>query len=142
MKPEEINKLNTTTLAYLGDAVFEVIIREKIVSDNPGDAGRAHHTAVRYVSAGGQAAAARAMLASGFLSDEEAALLKRARNHRSMSRPQHADPKEYKLATGFEALLGYLYLKDERGRIREIAAEAVRIVDEEPGHSRSAGKQE
>jgi ribonuclease-3 family protein len=69
------------------------------------------------------------MLASGFLTEEEAALLKRARNHRSMSRPQHADPKEYKLATGFEALLGYLYLKDERDILREIAAEAVRIVD-------------
>ena len=121
--------MNTTTLAYLGDAVVEVIIREKIVCDKPNDAGRAHHTAVRYVSAGGQAAAARIMLASGFLTEEEAALLKRARNHRSMSRPQHADPKEYKLATGFEALLGYLYLKDERDRLREIAAEAVRIVD-------------
>lgn len=140
MKPEEIKRLNTTTLAYLGDSVFEVIIREKIVCDKPGDAGRAHHTAVRYVSAGGQAAAARMMLASGFLSDEEAALLKRARNHRSMSRPQHADPKEYKLATGFEALLGYLYLMDERERLREIAAEAVRIVDAASGRSKAAGK--
>ncbi|MBR0400818.1 MAG: Mini-ribonuclease 3 [Mogibacterium sp.] len=129
MRSEELNRMNTTSLAYLGDAVFEVIIREKIVCDKPNDAGRAHHTAVRYVSAGGQAAAARIMLASGFLTEEEAALLKRARNHRSMSRPQHADPKEYKLATGFEALLGYLYLKDERDRLREIAAEAVRIVD-------------
>jgi len=46
-----------------------------------------------------------------------------------MSRPQHADPKEYKIATGFEALLGWLYLSDERERLREIAAEAVRIVD-------------
>lgn len=124
--------MNTTTLAYLGDAVFEVIIREKIVCDKPGDAGRAHHTAVRYVSAGGQAAAARSMLASGFLSEDEAALLRRARNHRSMSRPQHADPKEYKLATGFEALLGFLYLTDKRERLREIAAEAVRIVDSMP----------
>lgn len=132
MRAEELKRMNTTTLAYLGDAVFEVIIREKIVCDKPGDAGRAHHTAVRYVSASGQATAARIMLASGFLTDEEAALLKRARNHRSMSRPQHADPKEYKLATGFEALLGYLYLKDERERLREIASEAVRIVDAAP----------
>ena len=46
-----------------------------------------------------------------------------------MSRPQNADPREYKIATGFEALLGYLYLCDERQRLREIAAEAVRIVD-------------
>ncbi len=129
MTKQEINKMNTSTLAYLGDAVFEVIVREKIVSERPGDAGRAHHTAVRYVSAAGQAQAARAMIAEGFLTDEEEQIYKRARNHRAMSRPQHADPKEYKIATGFEALLGYLYLTDDRQRLREIAAEAVRIVD-------------
>ena len=63
--------MNTTTLAYLGDAVFEVIVREKIVTEKPGDAGRAHHTAVRYVSAAGQAKAARAMINEGFLTEEE-----------------------------------------------------------------------
>ena len=129
MTKAEINRLNTTTLAYLGDAVFEVIVREKIVCEKPGDVGRAHHTAVRYVSAAGQARAAKAMISSGFFTDEEEAIYKRARNHRSMSRPQHADPKDYKIATGFEALMGYLYLSDERQRLREIAAEAVRIVD-------------
>ena len=129
MTKEQLRKMNTTTLAYLGDAVFEVIVREKIVTDKPGDVDRAHHTAVRYVSASGQAKAAKAMVASGFLTEEETALYKKGRNHRAMSRPQHADPKEYKIATGFEALLGWLYRSDERERLREIAAEAVRIVD-------------
>ena len=129
MTKAEINRINTTTLADLGEAVFEVVVREKIVSDKPGDVGRAHHTAVRYVSAAGQAKAAKAMIASGFLTEEEERIYKRARNHRTMSRPQHADPKDYKIATGFEALLGYLYLSDERERLREIAGEAVRIVD-------------
>lgn len=129
MTEKDIKKLNTTTLAYLGDAVFEVIVREKIVTEKPGDAGRAHHTAVRYVSAAGQARAAKAMVASGFLTEDEERIYKRARNHRSMSRPQHADPRDYKIATGFEALIGYLYLIDERERLREIANEAVRIVD-------------
>ena len=129
MTKEQLRKMNTTTLAYLGDAVFEVIVREKIVCEKPGDVDRAHHTAVRYVSAAGQAKAAKAMIAEGFLTDEEVAVYKKARNHRAMSRPQHADPKEYKIATGFEALLGWLYLSDERERLRGIAAEAVRIVD-------------
>ena len=129
MTKTEINRFNTTTLAYLGDAVFEVIVREKIVREKPGDVNRSHHTAVRYVSAAGQAMAARTMVAENFLTDEELAIYKRARNHRSMSRPQHADPKEYKIATGFEALLGFLYLSDDRERLREIASEAVRIVD-------------
>lgn len=129
MNKDQINRMNTSTLAYLGDAVFEVIIREKIVLEKPGDAGRAHHTAVRYVSAEGQATAAKAMVASGFLTEEEEHLFKRARNHRSMSRPANADPKTYKIATGLEALLGYLFLTNNRERLREIAAEAIRIVD-------------
>lgn len=129
MTPEQINRMNTTTLAYMGDAVFEVIIREKIVREKPGDSDRAHHTAVRYVSAHGQATAARAMVNSGFFTAEEETLFRRARNHRSMSRPANADPKIYKIATGFEAVLGYLYLTDQRERLREIASEAVRIVD-------------
>ncbi len=129
MTKAEIKRYNTTTLAYLGDAVFEVIVREKIVREKPGDVNRSHHTAVRYVSAAGQAMAAKAMIAENFLTEEEIAIYKKARNHRSMSRPQHADPREYKIATGFESLLGFLYLSDDRERLREIAAEAVRVVD-------------
>ena len=129
MDKKDINKMNTSPLAYLGDAVFEVIVREKIVTEKPGDVDRAQHTAVRSVSAEGQAKAAKAMIAEGFLTEDEQHIYKRARNHRAMSKPQNADPREYKIATGFEALLGYLYLSDERQRLREIAAEAVRIVD-------------
>lgn len=121
--------LNTTALAYLGDAVYEVIIRGMILEKFPQDAGKAHKHAVKYVSAEGQARAARQLIAEGFLSEEEEALLKRARNHRSMSRPQHADPRDYKYATGFEALLGYLHLAGKQGRIREITERAIQITD-------------
>ena len=130
MTKTEINRINTTSLAYLGDAVYEVIVREMILAKYPLDAGKAHQHAVRYVSAGGQAKAARAMIESGFLTEDEEHLLKRARNHRSMSRPQHADPKDYKYATGFEALLGYLHLAGEAERIAEITSEAFRIIEE------------
>lgn len=130
-KPElgkSIN-FNTTALAYLGDAVYELQIRRRIIEEVPADAGKAHHAAVKYVSAEGQAKAARAMMASGFLTEEEERLLKRARNHRSMSRPQHANPKDYKLATGFEAVFGHLHLAGNQERIEELAAEAVRIIN-------------
>lgn len=130
MTKTEINRINTTSLAYLGDAVYEVIVREMILARYPLDAGKAHQHAVRYVSAGGQAMAARAMIERGFLTEDEEHLLKRARNHRSMSRPQHADPKDYKYATGFEALLGYLHLAGEKDRIAEITSEAFRIIEE------------
>lgn len=130
MTKTEINRINTTSLAYLGDAVYEVIVREMILAKYPLDAGKAHQHAVRYVSAGGQAKAARAMIEKGFLTEEEEHLLKRARNHRTMSRPQHADPRDYKYATGFEALLGYLHLAGEKDRIAEITSEAFRIIEE------------
>ena len=129
MTKEEAYKMNTSTLAYLGDAVYEVIIREKIVRDKPNDADRAHHAAVRYVSALGQAKAAKILIAEKFFTDEEEQLFKRARNHRSMSRPSHADPRDYKMATGLEAVIGYLYLINDRERLREIAKEAVRAMD-------------
>ena len=130
MTKTEINRINTTSLAYLGDAVYEVIVREMILAKYPLDAGKAHQHAVRFVSAGGQAKAARAMIEEGFLTEDEEHLLKRARNHRSMSRPQHADPKDYKYATGFEALLGYLHLAGETDRIAEITSEVFRIIEE------------
>ncbi len=133
MNAQDINSFSTTALAYLGDAVFEVIAREKTVTENPGDSGKAHHRTVRYVSAAGQARSAKAMLASGFLSEEEINIYKRARNHRSMSKPANTDPRIYKIATGFEALIGYLYLTDQKDRLLEVAGEALRIIDEEDG---------
>ena len=129
MTEEMVNLLNTTALAYVGDAAYEVVVREKIIERFPKDAGRAHKAAVKYVSAAGQAKAARTMIEAGFLTEDEERLLKRARNHRSMSRPQHADPKDYKYATGFEALIGYLHLMGRSGRIDEIVTEAFRIID-------------
>lgn len=129
MTPEELNRVSTTELAYLGDAVYEVYIRRMILEVYPADASKSHKAAVKYVAAAGQAAAAKALMAEGFLTEAEERILKRARNHRSMSRPQHADPRDYKLATGFEAVIGYLYLSGDNERVRSISAEAVRIIE-------------
>lgn len=131
MTEDTIRRMNTTSLAYLGDAVYEIRIREMIVEKLPHDAGKAHHAAVRYVSAESQAKAARQMMADGFLTEEEEALLKRARNHRTMSKPQHASAKDYKLATGFEAVMGFLHLMGREERADEVAREAVRIIESE-----------
>lgn len=130
MTKQETLQINTSTLAYLGDAVYELYIREWLVNKKPGNVDKVHKTAIRYVSAEGQALAAKALLAGAFLSEDEERLLKRARNHRTMSRPANADPKKYKLATGYEALIGYLYLTDDVMRLRELVDETIRIVDE------------
>lgn len=125
------NRVNTTVLAYLGDAVYELKIRKMLI--DRGESLRAnnlHRKATRYVSARGQAAAVKNLM-KDFLSDEELSLVKRARNHKTSSHPRGADPVEYKLATGFEALIGELYLKGEMDRINEIVEIAVNIIDGE-----------
>ncbi|MBR0373127.1 MAG: Mini-ribonuclease 3 [Mogibacterium sp.] len=135
----------------MGDAVYEVRIRRMLVERDPENVDRLHHEAVRYVSCGGQAKAIRAMLANAeaavgknaptvaggaadcplILTEDEVRLVKRARNHRAMSRPKNADPREYKLATGFEALLGYLFLDNQLERMIAVVDEAVRLIDAE-----------
>lgn len=125
------NTTNTTVLAYLGDAVCELKIREMLIDREESlRANNLHRKATRYVSARGQATAVKNLM-KDFLSDEELSLVKRARNHKTSSHPRGADPVEYKLATGFEALIGELYLKGEMDRIDEIVKIAVNIIDGE-----------
>lgn len=130
MTKQQALQVNTTAMAYLGDALYEVKIREYVLAQVPSDVNQAHRIAVKYVSANGQAKAAKTMLAASFLTDDEERLLKRARNHRTMSKPSNADPKNYKIATGFEALIGYLHLIGDEARLQEIVDEAVRIIEE------------
>ena len=112
MNPKEIN---TTALAYIGDAVYEIYVREHVLEASKTQAFGAHvdalhKKAVRYVRADGQAKALRRMLKEGFLTAEEEALVRRARNHKSASKPKNADAMDYKYATALEALIGYWYL--------------------------------
>lgn len=120
MTKEETLKINTTMLAYIGDAVYELAIRERVLTRIPNDAGKANKLAVKYVSSQGQAEAAKHLLANGVLTEDEERLLKRARNHRTMSKPTNADAKNYKIATGLEALIGFLYLSEENSRLNDI----------------------
>ena len=112
MNPKEIN---TTALAYIGDAVYEIYVREHVLEASRKQAFGAHvdalhKKAVRYVRADGQAKALRRMMKEGFLAAEEEALVRRARNHKSASKPKNADAMDYKYATALEALIGYWYL--------------------------------
>jgi len=119
--------LNTTALAFIGDAVYEVYVREMLLESGQVNADKLHSLAVKYVKAEGQAAALRAVFNS--LSEDEQALAKRARNRKSTSKPKNADPVEYKLATAFEALIGYLYLAKETDRMEEIINQAFTAIE-------------
>lgn len=114
-------------LAYIGDAVYDLFIRERLVEKH-GDmpAGQLHRFATRYVSAAGQSASYHAI--EPHLTPEEKKILQRGRNAKHTTLPKNALLTEYLHATGFEALLGYLKIKGDTERllyIMQLAASAV-----------------
>lgn len=121
--------VNTTALAFIGDAVYEVFIRDRVLSQYGQNADRLHRETVKYVRANAQAEAVKHLAGEGFLTAEEEELVRRARNRRTKSKARGAGPMEYKLATAFEALIGYLYLTGDLRRGREIMGRAAEIIE-------------
>lgn len=120
---------NTTALAYIGDSVYEVYVRKHVMTGGSAHVDALHKKTVSYVRADAQAKALKVLM-KGFLSEEEMALAKRARNHKSLSKPKNADPVDYKLATAFEALIGSLYLAENKDRLEEVIRQAFKIIEE------------
>ena len=122
-------KMNTVALAFLGDGVYELYIRDILVNSGITDPGALHRACTKYVRAESQAAALKDMMKE-FLTEEELGLVKRARNHKTPNRSRSAGPVEYKLATAFEALVGYYYLKGDSKRLEEIMDYAATYIEE------------
>ena len=119
---------NSIALAFLGDTVYERFIRERILRHGSVGADRMHREAVRYVKAAAQEQSLRAL--SDELTETEADVVRRARNHKITSKPKNADPVTYKMATAFEALLGYLYLDGQEERLQTVMERAARVIEE------------
>lgn len=111
---------NSLVLAYLGDAVYELYVRRYLISLGIAKVNDLQKEALKYVSAISQEKILMKLLDSKFLSDEEIAIVKRARNHKNNHKPKYASIITYKNATGLEALIGYLDLNKEFERIDEI----------------------
>ncbi len=127
MDKGEVRQLNTDVLAYLGDAAYELFIRELMLEEGRLRANSLHRSATHYVNAHAQADAVRGMMEE--LTEEEQRIVKRARNHKFHSKAKNADPLTYKWATGFEALVGYLYLNGDEQRLSRVMHRAVEIID-------------
>lgn len=108
--------LSPLTLAFLGDAVFELLVREELVLEANMPVSRLHYRAVSVVCAGAQSDAVSIL--EPMLTEEELEIYKRGRNANGHHVPKNADPAEYRRATGLEAMFGYLYLKGQEERIR------------------------
>lgn len=124
----DIKTADTTKLAYIGDAVYEVYLRLKSAEACGRHAGDMNKYTVHYVRADSQAKAAK-KLAEDFYTEEELALFKRARNRTNTAHPRGCTPAEYKLATGFEAVIGWLYITGDSDRLGAVISEAISIID-------------
>lgn len=111
--------INVLALAYIGDAIYELYIRRYLISRNIVKVKELQEEAVKYVSAIAQASYLKKMLDTNFLNTEELDIIKRARNHKSRN-SKSTDIVTYKYSTALEALIGYLYYKDNKDRITEI----------------------
>lgn len=102
-------------LAYMGDAVYELVIRTKVISRGSMQVNKMHKKSASLVKAEAQAGLIK--LLEDQLTKEEEAVFKRGRNAKSASTAKNASMIDYRMATGFEALIGYLYITDQFGRI-------------------------
>lgn len=115
-------------LAYIGDAVYEVYVRNRIISEHPDmPAYKLHKESIKYVKAHGQSKAMEIIEAQLF--EEELAIYKRGRNAKSPTVPKNADVTEYRRATGFEALIGYLYRSGNIDRLDCLMEKAFNAVN-------------
>ena len=119
MKTEmNIGEMNGAVLAYLGDAVFELTVRRYLIEKGVDEIGRLNREADAMVRATAQSAAMDKLMP--YLSEGELAAFKRGRNTHSHTVPKSASVSEYRKATGFEALFGYLYMEKRDSRISEL----------------------
>ena len=114
----EINQLSPLTWAYVGDCVFELYIRTKLVNETRLKPHELHIKAIQYVKASAQAEMLNKIYDE--LTDEEKDIVRRGRNAENHHLPKNSNVQEYMYATAFEALIGYLYLCKKEDRLKEI----------------------
>ena len=114
----DIRAYSPLTLAYIGDCVYDLVIRTVVVERGNEPANKLHKKTVAYVKAQTQASMIEALLP--YLTEEEEAVYKRGRNAKSYTSAKNASIGDYRKATGMEALVGYLYLTGQEARIMEL----------------------
>lgn len=131
LKEPDPGSYSPLALAYMGDAVYELIIRTVLLDDGNRQASKLHRDSVKYVSGRTQAGIIRNFLDNEILTEEEKAVYLRGRNAKPYSTAKNLSKGEYHAATGFEALIGYLYLSGENDRLFELVRLGIGIVDAE-----------
>lgn len=130
LRNQDVDQLNALALAYMGDAVYERAVREHLLRSGRVKPNTLHRQATTFVSAKAQAMVLKRLTEEAFLTEEELAIMRRGRNAKSGSVPKNTDVQTYNFSTAFEAVLGWLYLKEQQERTDEIIRYAIDIVEE------------
>ena len=122
---EEINMISPLTWAYVGDAVYELFIRNYLVNTTNLKPHKLHIESIKYVKAKSQANILEKL--DNFLTETEKEIVRRGRNTKNHHLPKNADVNDYMYSTAFEALIGYLYLNKEEKRLEEILEKCIEL---------------
>ena len=125
----DVNNLSPLTLAFVGDTVFDLFVREMLVCQANRSVNKLHKCATEYVKASAQSEIINRLMP--YLTERETAIFKRGRNAHTRHKTKNASECDYHMATGFEAVFGYLYLSGDIERLRELFSIAVEKADSE-----------
>ncbi|WEG12691.1 ribonuclease III domain-containing protein [Pullulanibacillus sp. KACC 23026] len=115
-----VQDINVLALAYLGDAVIELHVREHLLLSGLVKPNGLHQEAIRYVSARGQADFLHHLMEQEFLTEEELSVVRRGRNAKSATVPKNTDVQTYRYGTAFETLIGHLYYEGYEDRVEDL----------------------
>lgn len=121
----QINMMSPLTWAYVGDSVYELYIRVYLANTTNLNPHRMHVESIKYVKAASQAKAIKNLIEINFLTDDEKEIVRRGRNTQNHHLPKNASLEDYSYSTGFEALIGYLFLNKKEERIKEIIKKVI-----------------
>jgi ribonuclease-3 family protein len=130
LRSSDVDQLNALALAYMGDAVYEQAVREHLLRSGRVKPNILHRQSTTFVSAKAQAMVLKRLTEEEFLTEAELAVMRRGRNAKSGSVPKNTDVQTYNFSTAFEAVIGWLYLKEQQERMDEIITYAINIVEE------------
>ncbi|RXM56987.1 Mini-ribonuclease 3 [Clostridium tetani] len=126
---QDLKQMNPLVLAYIGDAVYEIFIRTYIISKNKDTCvNKLHKKTIQFVKADAQSYFIREI--QKYLNEEEIKVFKRGRNTKSNTSAKNASIQDYRMATGFETIIGYLYLLNEDERLEEIMKLVINLYEE------------
>ena len=128
LQPVDADSYSPLILAYIGDAVYEVMIRMRVINKGSMPMNRIHRKTASLVTAGAQAKMLRALEEE--LTEEELAVYRRGRNAKSPTMAKHATMIDYRTSTGMEALVGWLFLREDFERLTELVSRGLGLLGE------------